>query len=44
MVLFGLAFFFFLVIFKFAEINNPAFTFEVNPIKIIKMRSCQENK
>ncbi|NVN95782.1 MAG: hypothetical protein HXX18_10920 [Bacteroidetes bacterium] len=27
-----------------AEINNPAFTYEVNPIKIIKMRSCQENK
>ena len=27
-----------------AEINNPEFTYEVNPIKIIKMRSCQENK
>lgn len=27
-----------------AEINNPSFTYEVNPIKIIKMRSCQENK
>jgi len=26
------------------DINNPSFTYEVNPIQIIKMRSCQENK
>ncbi|MFZ4399678.1 MAG: hypothetical protein ACOYO1_06570 [Bacteroidales bacterium] len=26
------------------DINSPSFTYEVNPIQIIKMRSCQENK
>ncbi len=30
--------------FSNAEINDAAFTYEVYPIQIIKMRSCKENK